>query len=123
MPAGVLVTVPDPDPSRVTVSGCIRPKVAVSSTLALIVMSQGAVPEQPPAPDPAGKVAVGLLVGSLPVRLREAFVLVEVFGLTYREAGEALDVPECTVKSRVFHARRRLVDWLASAEEGESGAV
>jgi RNA polymerase sigma-70 factor, ECF subfamily len=82
-----------------------------------------AVPEQRAAPDHAGNVEVGLMVASLPVRLREAFALVEVFGLTYREAGEALGVPEGTVKSRVFHARRQLVEWLAGAEEGESGAV
>jgi RNA polymerase sigma-70 factor, ECF subfamily len=82
-----------------------------------------ALPEQRPAPDPAGGVEAGLAVASLPVRLRESFALVEVFGLTYREAGEALRVPEGTVKSRVFHARRRLVAWLEAAEGGEADAL
>ena len=55
-------------------------------------------------------------VADLPLRLREAFVLVEVFGLRYREAGVVLDVPEGTVKSRVFHARRELVALLRAAD-------
>ena len=47
----------------------------------------------------------------LPLPQRSAFVLVEVFGLRYREAADVLDLPEGTVKSRVFHARAALVRW------------
>lgn len=58
---------------------------------------------------------------SLPERQRSAFVLVEVFGLRYREAGEVLATSEGTVKSRVFHARAALVDWFEAAEERGHG--
>lgn len=53
---------------------------------------------------------------SLRPKLREAFVMIEALGLTYREAGEALSVPEGTVKSRVFHAREQLVAWMNVGE-------
>ncbi|HSK07388.1 MAG TPA: sigma-70 family RNA polymerase sigma factor [Acidimicrobiia bacterium] len=61
-------------------------------------------------------VEVEAALQSLAPRLREAFVLIEALGLTYREAGEALGIPEGTVKSRVFHARERLVTWMAAGE-------
>jgi RNA polymerase sigma-70 factor (ECF subfamily) len=63
------------------------------------------------------RVEVEAALQSLAPRLREAFVLVEALGLTYREASEALGVPEGTVKSRVFHARERLVTWMTAGEE------
>lgn len=44
--------------------------------------------------------------------LREALVLVGMIGLSYREAGEALGVPEGTVKSRVFRARQAMLQIL-----------
>lgn len=44
--------------------------------------------------------------------LREALVLVSMIGLTYREAGETIGVPEGTVKSRVFRARQTLLVML-----------
>lgn len=53
---------------------------------------------------------------SLSPKLREAFVMIEALGLTYREAGGALGVPEGTVKSRVFHAREQLVVWMSAGE-------
>lgn len=53
---------------------------------------------------------------SLGPKLREAFVLIEAVGLTYREASGALGVPEGTVKSRVFHAREQLVSWMNAGE-------
>jgi RNA polymerase sigma-70 factor, ECF subfamily len=68
-------------------------------------------------PGPATELRAA--VSALPVRLREAFVLVEVFGLRYREAATVLGVPEGTVKSRVFHARRELVAWLRDGDDGE----
>jgi RNA polymerase sigma-70 factor (ECF subfamily) len=44
--------------------------------------------------------------------LRDALVLVAVIGLSYEEASELLLVPEGTVKSRVFRARRRMMELL-----------
>lgn len=64
-------------------------------------------------------VEIDLALQSLSPRLREAFVLIEAVGLTYREAGGALGVPEGTVKSRVFHAREQLVSWMTAGEEAD----
>lgn len=51
-------------------------------------------------------------IDSLPDEQREAFILVRVEGLKYREAAEVLECPIGTVQSRVFDAsstlRRRL---------------
>ena len=51
-------------------------------------------------------------LGSLPDHVREVFVLVEVFGLRYREVGAVVGCAEGTVKSRMFHARRHLRSWV-----------
>ncbi len=60
-------------------------------------------------------------LASLELRLREPFVLVEVFGMSYGEAATVLGIPEGTVKSRLFHARRHLVEWLTTASDEEAG--
>jgi RNA polymerase sigma-70 factor (ECF subfamily) len=39
---------------------------------------------------------------------RTVIVLKHLQGLTYQEISEVLDIPETTVKSRLFDARRRL---------------
>lgn len=72
----------------------------------------------PPAPsrDPGDRVEIAAAVASLPDSLREAFVLVEVLGFTYAEAGEAAGAPEGTMKSRVFRARGQLVAWMTAGD-------
>jgi len=75
------------------------------------------LPVPRPVADGSASVELTAALASLSTKLREAFVLVEVFGLTYREAGEALGVPQGTVKSRVFTARARLVTWMAAGQE------
>jgi RNA polymerase sigma-70 factor, ECF subfamily len=78
-----------------------------------------ALPAPPPGPEPDARVEAMAAVASLRPKLREALLLVEVFGFTYREAAEVLRVPEGTVKSRVFHARVRLTAW---RQEGSGDA-
>jgi RNA polymerase sigma-70 factor (ECF subfamily) len=77
----------------------------------------------PAAPsDPSDRAELTHAVAALSPKLREALLLVELLGLTYREAGVVLQVPEGTVKSRVFLARERLSTWLAGDEPGETRA-
>lgn len=82
-----------------------------------------ALPDPRPQPDGSAQLEINEAIASLPVRLREAFLLVEVLGLPYRDAAGALGAPEGTVKSRVFHARRQLVTWLEATEGGTSRAL
>ncbi|MDB4958964.1 MAG: polymerase sigma factor [Myxococcales bacterium] len=53
---------------------------------------------------------------ALSVAHRVAFVLCEIEGRTAVEAAQILDVPEATVRTRLFHARQRLRERLS--EEG-----
>ena len=48
----------------------------------------------------------------LPEREREVFVLKEFEGLRYREIAELVDIPEGTVMSRLYSARRHLAELL-----------
>lgn len=65
---------------------------------------------------PDVSVELQLALDTLPEDQRAALLLVEVFGLRYREAAEVLGIPAGTVKSRVFNARTRLHTW-ANADE------
>lgn len=55
-------------------------------------------------------------VEALPVMLREAIVLREYHGLSYREIAEVTAVPIGTVMSRLANGRRHLLNW--AKEEG-----
>jgi len=52
IPAGVLVTVPAPDPALKTLSAKVGVKVAVTAVAAVSVTVQGPVPVQAPPPQP-----------------------------------------------------------------------
>lgn len=47
-------------------------------------------------------------LAALPIDLREATVLIDIFGMPYRDAARVLKVPEGTVKSRVHRGRETL---------------
>ncbi|MEO7719212.1 MAG: sigma-70 family RNA polymerase sigma factor [Capsulimonas sp.] len=71
-------------------------------------------------------VDAGLLrqaLEELPVEYREAIVLRELEGLSYKEIGEIAAVPLGTVMSRLARARKRLADSLGErlAEGSERG--
>jgi RNA polymerase sigma-70 factor, ECF subfamily len=53
-------------------------------------------------------------IGRLPSHLREVVAAVDVAGLTYAEAAEALRIPNGTVMSRLYRARERLAGALAA---------
>jgi RNA polymerase sigma-70 factor (ECF subfamily) len=75
---------------------------------------------QDAAPGPELGTEMTAALASISEELREALVLVEIGGLTCREAAETLGIPEGTVKSRLFHARKRLVAWF-SADGADDG--
>lgn len=52
----------------------------------------------------------------LPLPQRVAFVLCEVEELTSGQAAVVADAPEATIRTRLFHARRRLRDLLAGEQ-------
>jgi len=69
-------------------------------------------------PDPAGLFDREALmdirkhVGRLPTEFRMPLVMLAVEGLTIPEIAGILEIPEGTVKSRIFYARKRLKDAL-----------
>jgi RNA polymerase sigma-70 factor (ECF subfamily) len=80
-------------------------------------LAEGLVPLTPTSGGADRSLEVEMAVATLSPKLREAFLLVEVVGLRYREAAAALRVPEGTVKSRVFHARSQLIAWMRADGE------
>lgn len=57
-------------------------------------------------------------ISALPEIYRRVIELRHHSGLSYREIADVLDIPEKTVKSRLFTARRRLADALNPPGEG-----
>lgn len=77
------------------------------------------------APSPEQALEAGelyALIAELPEPFREALVAVDVVGLSYKEAGQALRVREATITTRLFRARLRLAGALSERERGEAGA-
>ena len=61
----------------------------------------------------ADKDALRAAVEMLPLEFREALVLRELEGLSYKEIAEVAEVPVGTVMSRLARARRQLQDYFA----------
>lgn len=64
------------------------------------------------------RLSLDAALAQLPDDLHDAFLLVKVEGLKYREAAHVLDVPQGTVQWRVSEAVQRLRVLLSEAEEG-----
>jgi RNA polymerase sigma-70 factor, ECF subfamily len=69
--------------------------------------------------DPGVRLEVKEALAGLPLDLLEPVVMIDMFGLSYREAGRVLGIPEGTVKSRVHRARSMLAEALGP-DRGES---
>lgn len=54
------------------------------------------------------------LISALPEEFRDVLVAVDVAGLSYKEASGALGVPEGTVMSRLYRARKRVTEAYAA---------
>ncbi len=77
----------------------------------------GPILVEPAAGAPAGAgLEIAEALASLPLHQREAILIIEVLGFTYREASEITGVAEGTFKSRVHHARKELHEWLRPEE-------
>ena len=69
----------------------------------------------PPSASPAAAAEareVFAVIGRLPDEYRDVVVAVDVAGLSYAEAAEALKVPQGTVMSRLYRGRGRVADAL-----------
>ncbi|MDR3692342.1 MAG: RNA polymerase sigma factor [Fimbriimonas sp.] len=78
----------------------------------------------PPTYDPSYEACIEAeillaAITRLPERLKEAFLLAEVEELPLEEVAKVLHVPVGTIKSRLFHARRRLCMLLNERQENE----
>jgi RNA polymerase sigma-70 factor (ECF subfamily) len=60
-------------------------------------------------------------LSELPLELREAVILIDMFGMSYREASLVVRIAEGTVKSRVHRARQLLIETLSPAEQERHG--
>jgi len=63
---------------------------------------------------------INAAIRDLPELYRRVVELRHRSELSYREIAEALEIPEKTVKSRLFSARRRLAEALGDLESGRS---
>ena len=79
--------------------------------------------ERPDSPLEKAELAdiVATALARLPDTMREVFVLGELEGLPYSEIAEVLEIPEGTVKSRMFNAVRRLREHLTRTLPGGVG--
>jgi RNA polymerase sigma-70 factor, ECF subfamily len=66
---------------------------------------------------------VGWALAKLPPHFRQAVALRDLYGLSYQEMAQLLDVPIDTVKSRIFRGRRALAELLEPTPGGEQRAV
>jgi len=68
---------------------------------------------------PEDAVATGEVfaaIADLPEPFRLALIAVDIIGLSYREAGKALDTPEATVTTRLYRARQQVMAAMTSPE-------
>lgn len=73
--------------------------------------------------DSAPQVGVEIkeAMGSLPLELREAVILIDMFGMSYKEAASIARIAEGTLKSRVHRARQQLMESLGEGKQERAG--
>jgi RNA polymerase sigma-70 factor, ECF subfamily len=75
-----------------------------------------------PAPDRMAEAAEVLeAVSRLPDDFRMALVAIDIVGLSYGEAARALDVPEATITTRLYRARKRIAAEFAQPPQPREG--
>ncbi len=93
-------------------------RAAPLSILAAAELADGATPETEGARRELGR-AIASAAAELSDDQRAAFVLSQFHGLSIAEIAAALDVPENTVKTRLFRARAHMRTRLAPFEKGK----
>ena len=83
--------------------------------------SEGIAEQHPEAElmDAAARESLDQALDRLPFEFREAIVLRELEGMSYKEIGEVTGVPVGTVMSRLSRARQRLQRALWAEQKGE----
>jgi RNA polymerase sigma-70 factor (ECF subfamily) len=84
---------------------------AAGDRLAREPLASGATPEQDLNRERLAQ-ALSSALDTLPLDQRVAFVLCEVEERTSREVGEIVGAPEATVRTRLFHAKKKLREEL-----------
>ena len=76
-----------------------------------------------PGRDSAAQVGIEIreAMSDLPLELREAVILIDMFGMSYREASTVIRIAEGTLKSRVHRARQLLIVALTPIEQEQTG--
>ncbi len=96
-------------------------RIARNCALDAIRRRAGQTREHPPPlgpPDGQARAELHAALAAVSPEHREPFLLIEVFGLSYREAADVLNVRVGTVKSRMHRARRAMMAALAVDEAG-----
>ncbi len=70
--------------------------------------------------DASARAELDAALRTISTEHREAFLLVEVFGLSYQETADVLEVAVGTVKSRMFRARQALCAAIDGDEEAQT---
>ena len=88
------------------------------------VIAEDDLPPFPAPPSPDAETdrarlgrAIAAAAAALPDDQRAVFVLSEIHGLSGAEIATAVDVPEATVKTRLFRAREKLREALSAFRE------
>jgi RNA polymerase sigma-70 factor, ECF subfamily len=101
-------------------------RIARNCAMDALRQRTGLAAKEPPAPlgppDPQARLEIETALAAVSAEHREPFLLIEVFGLSYQEAADVLNVRVGTVKSRMHRARRAMMAALALDEE-DAGAL
>ena len=101
-------------------------RIARNCAMDALRQRSGLAAKEPPPPlgppDPQARLEIQTALAAVSAEHREPFLLIEVFGLSYQEAADVLNVRVGTVKSRMHRARQAMMAALALDEE-DAGAL
>ena len=109
---------------RIALYRC-RSRLADRSNRSVPLTDDGtdSAPTVDPVPSALDRLALEHAIATLPIALRETFLLVKAEGLTCREAAGVLEIPLGTVKYRIHEATGRLRKLLTAEMGAEPSHV